>query len=101
MVTMKLKAFHIASFASFILLALVLRAPEAHAQHVVLFETFTNSCEPQGTDANATRTAFNSSVNSVVSSEGPKIIHLDHHIGNLCDALQNTYSWYTANYVMP
>lgn len=94
---MKIQIFRIASF---IVIALALCVPAAKAQHPVLFETFTNSCEPHGTAAVTQRNAFNTSVSSVVSSH-PNIIHLDHHIGNLCDALQNTYSDVSANYVMP
>ncbi|HET6400036.1 MAG TPA: T9SS type A sorting domain-containing protein [Candidatus Kapabacteria bacterium] len=95
---MKIQTFRIASF---IVIALALSMPAAKAQQrTVLFETFTNSYEPHG-GGDAERTTFNANVASVVSSEGSKIIHLDHHIGNESDALQNAYSFNTANHVMP
>ncbi|HZK75335.1 MAG TPA: T9SS type A sorting domain-containing protein [Candidatus Kapabacteria bacterium] len=87
--------------AFFLLLSTALTVPAAKAQHPVLFETFTNSCDPSGSAADAIRNAFDASVNSVVANEASKIIHLDHHIQNQCDGLQNTYSTLTAEHVLP
>ncbi len=87
--------------AFFFLLFAAFELPAARAQHTVLFETFTNNCDPSGSAADAIRNAFDASVNSVVANEGSKIIHLDHHIQNECDNLQNTYSTLTAEHVLP
>ncbi len=94
--------FRSASFF-FILSALV--SPRVLGQtslpHYVLFETFTNSCDPTGSAATQIRNTFDANVSSTVSSEQSKIIHLDHHFGNECDFLQNAYSFAAAGYVLP
>jgi hypothetical protein len=51
-------------------------------QHLVLFETFTNSYDlcPQGN-------VFDQEFKQTLSSEGSKVIHLNHHIGNIGDPM--------------
>ncbi len=89
--------------ATFLFIVTAFIAPRAFAQqplpHFVLFETFTNSCDPSGSAATSLRNTFDNNVTSTVSSEKSKIIHLDHHYGNECDFLQNAYSSQAAGYV--
>ncbi|MDP4199467.1 MAG: T9SS type A sorting domain-containing protein [Bacteroidota bacterium] len=69
--------------ASFAVLAISIFALGAHAQqHLVLFESFTNTCDPC---PDGLRPPFDDAVNSVLSSKRNKIIHFSEHIGNICD----------------
>jgi hypothetical protein len=91
--------------AFFFLILSTLISPRGFGQtslpHYVLFETFTNNCDPTGSAATQIRNTFDANVNSTVSSENSKILHLDHHFGNECDFLQNAYSFAAAGYVLP
>ncbi len=82
-----------------LLLILAGNAQLATAQHLVLFETVTNSCDPTGQAAFDERNTFNANVSSVVSSEASNIIHLDEHIANECDELQNGTCYQAAAHV--
>ena len=79
---MRLNRFFSASFLT--LLVFVMASSNSFAQQRrVLFESFANSCYP---DPDALRASFDQAVAGVVSSEASKIIHLNIHYGNLCDA---------------
>jgi len=86
---------------AFLLLTFAFQVAPALGQHLVLFETFTNSCDPSGSAADAQRNAFDANVNSAVASKASKIIHLDHHIIKECDRLQTPYSAAAAAHILP
>jgi len=54
----------------------------ASAQHTVLFETWTNSCDPCPAPQ---RPIFDGDVADVLAAKGSQIIYLNHHVVNLCD----------------
>ncbi len=87
--------------ASFFFILSVFLTHTAFAQHPVIFETFTNNCEPHGTAANTERNNFNTLVSQTITNEKSKIIHLDNHIINLCDYVYSTYASIAAGYVLP
>ncbi len=80
--------------ASFFLLSLSLGSSASFAQHPVLFETFTNTCDPC---PDALRPTFDAAVQSVLSSEKSKIIYLNYHVGNFCDPMCQPASVYTGS----
>jgi len=63
-------------------------ASSAWAQHPVLFETFTNACDPC---PDPQRQTFDDDLNSTLSSLGSKVIHLDYHVVNECDEMQHPF----------
>ncbi len=79
------------SIFAFLLFFATFQTP-AFAQHPVLFETFTNTCDPC---PDGLRPTFDQAVSSVLSSEGSKIIYLNYHIGNFCDPMAQPSSPYT------
>jgi hypothetical protein len=68
--------------SAIILILSLMVAAKSYAQHPVLFETFTNVCDPCP-DPN--RQTFDNDVKSTLSS---KVIHLDYHVVNHCDIME-------------
>src|SRR5262249_49484193 len=66
-----------------LLLCVLFSIARAQEPRIVLFETFTNSCDmcPYG---NLLDEQFKA---TLASSLGPKVIHLNHHCVNVCDHL--------------
>ena len=65
-----------------LVLSVFLVSSASAQQHMVLFETFTNSYDqcPMGN-------TFDQEFKQTLSSDGSKIIHLNHHIGNVGDPM--------------
>jgi hypothetical protein len=70
------------SFSVLLLLGSLATASTTFGQHPVLFETFTNVCK---VCPDPRRVTFYNDVESVLAARGTQIIHLDYHIGDICD----------------
>lgn len=88
----------IRSISLSLLIALFLVPLGARAQHLVLFEGFTNECDPvESGSAPLPRDAFEQNIASMLSSEGSKVIYFNHHEANECDVVQYPPSFAVAS----
>jgi hypothetical protein len=83
----------------FTVASLLLLVNTASAQHMVLFESFTNEAQPVITPN--PRPGFNSEVDNLAAAKRSKAIHLNHHVGNQIDWLELPNSAIIGNRLFP